>query len=137
MMEKESAKLENPPMSRKSCCAYPRRDSSCASWSRCCAGSIAKLYLASEEADMALTLTPPSVRQGGEIPRQFACEGPDRAPALSWSGAPGGTKSLALIVDDPDAPDPAAPRMVYVHWVVYGLPPSSSGLPEGGQLPAA
>jgi Raf kinase inhibitor-like YbhB/YbcL family protein len=84
---------------------------------------------------MALTLTSPSFQQGGEIPRQHTCEGPDRAPALAWSGAPGGTRSFALIVDDPDAPDPKAPRMVYVHWVAYALPGSCAGLPEGGQLP--
>lgn len=65
----------------------------------------------------------------GEIPRVHTCDGSDTAPPLEWSGIPGGTKSLVLIVDDPDAPDPAAPKMTYVHWVLYDLPPSATGLP--------
>jgi len=52
-------------------------------------------------------------------------------PPLSWSGVPPAAKSLALIADDPDAPDPAAPRTTWVHWVLYNLPPSSTGLAEG------
>jgi len=50
---------------------------------------------------------------------------------LAWSGAPPATKSFVLIVDDPDAPDPKAPRMTWVHWVLYNLPPSATGLKEG------
>jgi len=65
------------------------------------------------------------------IPRQHTCEGADTSPPLAWSGVPPGTKSLALIVDDPDAPDPAAPRMTWVHWLLYNLPPTASALPEG------
>jgi Raf kinase inhibitor-like YbhB/YbcL family protein len=68
-----------------------------------------------------------------EIPAAHTCEGKDRAPALSWSGVPRGTKSLALIVDDPDAPDPRAPKMTWVHWVLYNIPPAAAGLPEGGE----
>ncbi len=68
--------------------------------------------------------------EGGEIPTRSTCEGEDRSPPLAWSGAPAGTRSLALVVDDPDAPDPAAPRTIWVHWVLYDLPPSASGLPE-------
>lgn len=67
----------------------------------------------------------------GSIPVRFTCEGDDRAPPLAWGGLPEGTRSLALIVDDPDAPDPAAPRMTWVHWVLFNLPPDTSGLPEG------
>jgi Raf kinase inhibitor-like YbhB/YbcL family protein len=66
----------------------------------------------------------------GEIPRIYTCQGADQSPALGWSGVPAGTRSLALIVDDPDAPDPAAPKMVWVHWVVYNLPVSAEGLAE-------
>ncbi len=62
---------------------------------------------------------------------KYTCEGSDIAPPLKWEGIPGGTRSLALIVDDPDAPDPAAPKMTYVHWVLYNLPPDTGGLPEG------
>jgi Raf kinase inhibitor-like YbhB/YbcL family protein len=72
----------------------------------------------------------------GEIPAVHTCEGRDIAPALQFSGVPAGARSLALIVDDPDAPDPAAPKMTWVHWVVYDIAPTSAGLPEGGALPA-
>jgi len=80
---------------------------------------------------MPLTLTSPSFGHQGEIPARHTCEGQDVSPALSWSGVPEGTKSFALIVDDPDAPDPKAPKMTWVHWVLYDLPPHGSGLPEG------
>jgi Raf kinase inhibitor-like YbhB/YbcL family protein len=82
---------------------------------------------------MALTLTSVDFQPNGEIPTQHTCEGQDLAPALAWSGVPQGAKSLALIVDDPDAPDPKAPRMTWVHWVLYDLPPSSKGIPRGGK----
>ena len=75
---------------------------------------------------------------GGGIPAPYTCEGRDIAPPLAFSGVPGGTQGLVLIVDDPDAPDPAAPRMTWVHWVLYNLPPDTAGLPEGcgaGDLP--
>lgn len=79
---------------------------------------------------MGLTITSSVFAEGGEIPREYTCEGEDMSPALSWFGIPDGTRSLALIVDDPDAPDPAAPKMTYVHWVLYNIPSSASGLPE-------
>ncbi len=73
----------------------------------------------------------------GEIPRRHTCEGDDSAPALQWDGVPSAARSLVLIVDDPDAPDPAAPRQTWVHWVLVDLPPDSTGLPAGGRpLPA-
>jgi Raf kinase inhibitor-like YbhB/YbcL family protein len=73
----------------------------------------------------------------GEIPRRHTCEGEDLAPALQWRGVPESAASLVLIVDDPDAPDPAAPQRTWVHWVLYGIPADASGLPEGGRpLPA-
>ena len=67
----------------------------------------------------------------GDIPRPHTCEGSDQSPPLAWSGVPAGCKSLALVVDDPDAPDPSAPKMTWVHWVVYNLPPDSTGIPAG------
>jgi Raf kinase inhibitor-like YbhB/YbcL family protein len=82
---------------------------------------------------MALTLTSADFQPNGEIPTQHTCEGQDLAPALTWSGVPQGAKSLALIVDDPDAPDPKAPRMTWVHWVLYNLPSNSKGIPRGGK----
>jgi hypothetical protein len=78
-----------------------------------------------------MQLTSPAFVHGGAIPALFTCEGADRAPALAWSALPPGTKSLALIVDDPDAPDPKAPKRVYVHWVLYNLPAGDGGLAEG------
>ena len=80
---------------------------------------------------MALTLTSPAFPPGGAIPAEHTCEGADTSPPLSWSGIPAGTRSLALIIDDPDAPDPAAPQRVWVHWVLYNLPPTSTGLASG------
>jgi Raf kinase inhibitor-like YbhB/YbcL family protein len=85
---------------------------------------------------MTLALSSPSFAHQSEIPAAFTCEGKDVSPALAWSGAPAGTKSFALIVDDPDAPDPKAPKMTWVHWVLYDLPPSAQGLSEAvKQLP--
>ena len=86
---------------------------------------------------MTLKLTSPAFGEGLSIPTRYTCEGDDVSPPLSWSGVPAGTKSLALIVDDPDAPDPKAPRMTWVHWVVYDMPVSTVGLPEAvRELPA-
>jgi Raf kinase inhibitor-like YbhB/YbcL family protein len=79
---------------------------------------------------MSLTITSPAFSAGGEIPAEYTCEGADTSPALEWSGAPAGTKSFALVVDDPDAPDPAAPKRVWVHWVLYNIPADATGLPE-------
>lgn len=68
-----------------------------------------------------------------EIPRRHTCEGDDCAPPLAWRGVPAGARSLVLIVDDPDAPDPAAPQRTWVHWVLYDLPADATGLPDGGR----
>ena len=85
---------------------------------------------------MQLTSTAFSAQQ--EIPSRHTCDGPDLSPPLAWSGVPAGTRSLALVVDDPDAPDPRAPKMTWVHWVVIDLPAETTALPEGasGRLPA-
>ena len=77
-----------------------------------------------------MIITSSAFEHNGSIPRVYTCEGEDISPDLSWSNLPAGTQSLALIVDDPDAPDPAAPRMVYVHWVLYKLPADCSGPPK-------
>ncbi len=81
-------------------------------------------------ADMTLTLNSPSFAHQQDMPRRFSCDGEDVSPALSWSDIPSGTQSLVLIVDDPDAPDPAAPKMTWVHWLLYNLPPSVTALSE-------
>jgi Raf kinase inhibitor-like YbhB/YbcL family protein len=80
---------------------------------------------------MPLAITSTAFTPGGEIPTRHTCEGEDLSPPLAFSGAPQAARSLALVVDDPDAPDPAAPRMVYVHWVLHDLPPGTTSLPEG------
>jgi Raf kinase inhibitor-like YbhB/YbcL family protein len=80
---------------------------------------------------MGFALSSPAFTPGGEIPALFTCEGRDLSPALDWTGFPEAARSLVLIVDDPDAPDPKAPRMTWVHWVLYNMPPSARGLPEG------
>jgi Raf kinase inhibitor-like YbhB/YbcL family protein len=82
---------------------------------------------------MALSLTSPAFTHGGAIPDRYTCEGKDVSPELRIDGVPQGAKSLALIVHDPDAPDPNAPKMDWVHWVVYNLPPGTRSLPEGAQ----
>jgi Raf kinase inhibitor-like YbhB/YbcL family protein len=79
---------------------------------------------------MSLVLTSSAFTHQGSIPQQYTCQGRDVSPPLSWSGAPDGTKGLVLIVDDPDAPDPAAPKRTWVHWVLYDIPSTVSGLPE-------
>lgn len=88
---------------------------------------------------MTLKLSSAAFAHQGEIPSRFTCEGEDVSPALGWSGIPPGTKSLVLIVEDPDAPDPAAPRMVWDHWLLYNLPADAAGLAEAvrpAELPA-
>src|SRR5215468_8735880 len=80
------------------------------------------------EARMQITSS--SFTHQGSIPAKYTCEGSDLSPPLAWSGVPPSAKSLALIVDDPDAPDPAAPRMTWVHWVLYNLTPQTTSLGE-------
>ncbi len=80
---------------------------------------------------MALTITSPAFFNNSEIPADYTCDGLDVSPPLEWSGVPENAKSLALIVEDPDAPDPAAPKMTWVHWVLYNLPPSATSIDQG------
>jgi phosphatidylethanolamine-binding protein (PEBP) family uncharacterized protein len=96
---------------------------------------------------MAMTLHSDAFKQNDHIPSKYTCEGehvsPPLAwqgvpngtkssvsPPLAWQGVPNGTKSFVLIIEDPDAPDPKAPKMVWVHWVIYNIPPSAKSLPE-------
>jgi Raf kinase inhibitor-like YbhB/YbcL family protein len=85
---------------------------------------------------MTLTLSSPAFSPNGPIPATYTCDGANTPPPLAWSGVPEGTRSLALIVDDPDAPDPKAPKMTFVHWVLYDIPATAHALPAGGALPA-
>jgi Raf kinase inhibitor-like YbhB/YbcL family protein len=85
---------------------------------------------------MTLQLTSSSFEHESEIPARYTCQGEDRSPPLAWSGMPQGTKSLALVVDDPDAPDPRAPKTTWVHWVAYDIPPELTALPENASAVA-
>jgi len=80
---------------------------------------------------MTMIIRSPAFQHEHPIPPHYTCDGADISPPLAWDGVPAGAKSLALIVDDPDAPDPAAPRTTFVHWVLYDIPPGAAGLPEG------
>ncbi|HCF58751.1 MAG TPA: YbhB/YbcL family Raf kinase inhibitor-like protein [Myxococcales bacterium] len=87
---------------------------------------------------MPLSIASPDFKNHDEMPKKFTHDGKNISPPLTWAGVPAGTKSLALIVDDPDAPDPKAPKRIWTHWIVYNLPPDTRGLPEAvrdGQLP--
>jgi Raf kinase inhibitor-like YbhB/YbcL family protein len=83
-----------------------------------------------------MELRSPAFDDMSSIPSEYTCEGDDVSPALQWSGVPEGTRSLVLIVDDPDAPDPQAPKTTWVHWVLYDVPPTAGSLPRDvGRLP--
>jgi len=83
-----------------------------------------------------MRLTSPAFVEGGPIPATFTCDGADVSPPLAWTDVPVGTRSLALVVDDPDCPDPAAPTATWVHWVIVDLPATTTSLPEdvGGRM---
>ena len=83
---------------------------------------------------MPLTLTSSAFAHQASIPPKYTCEGSDISPPLAWSGVPAEAMSLALIIDDPDAPDPAAPKTTWVHWVLYNLPTSAKGLAEAVRM---
>jgi Raf kinase inhibitor-like YbhB/YbcL family protein len=78
---------------------------------------------------VSLALTSTAFQAGDTIPTEHTCEGSDTSPPLSWTDPPEGTRSFALIVDDPDAPDPANPRTTWVHWVLYDIPADARALP--------
>ena len=85
-----------------------------------------------------MDLSSTAFTQGSDMPSRYTCEGDDLAPPLRWSDVPDRTRSLALLVDDPDAPDPAAPTTTWVHWVLFDIAPDASEIPEGGRpLPTA
>jgi len=79
-----------------------------------------------KETSMTIRVSSPAFQEGQPIPTKFTCDGPDNSPALEWGDLPLGTKSLALIADDPDAPG-----RTWVHWVCYDLPPQTRSLPQG------
>jgi hypothetical protein len=82
----------------------------------------------------SLVVTSNEFKDGAAVPIAHTCDGADVAPSLAWTGAPATTKSFAVIVDDPDAPDPAAPKQTWVHWVLVNVPQSVTSLPVGAGL---
>jgi Raf kinase inhibitor-like YbhB/YbcL family protein len=78
----------------------------------------------------ALTVTSPAFADGAAIPTEFTCKGDNTSPPLQWSGVPAGARSIALVVDDPDAPNGT-----FVHWVVYNIDPADSGI-DAGTVPS-
>lgn len=104
-----------------------------------CAASAVSAGDEAKPREVQMTLTSSAFSHNGDIPSLYTGEGKDLSPPLAWSGIPAGAKSLVLIVDDPDAPDPRAPKMTWVHWVLYNLPVSADGLPQAvksSELPA-
>jgi Raf kinase inhibitor-like YbhB/YbcL family protein len=100
---------------------------------------LAATALPAQENGGRLNLTSTAFEAGRPIPKKYTCEGTDTSPPLAWTGAPPRTRSFALIVDDPDAPDPKAPRMTWVHWVVYDIPANTNAIEAGAssaRLPA-
>lgn len=80
---------------------------------------------------MTFSIQSSAFSDGAEIPTEYTGLGADRSPPLAWSEPPAGTRSLALVVEDPDAPDPAAPKRVFTHWVLYNVPVDARGLAAG------
>lgn len=76
---------------------------------------------------MTLIIASSAFNHGEPMPARYTCQGEDVSPPLSWQGVPDAARSLALIMDDPDAPDPAAPKMTWVHWVLYNIPSGTTG----------
>jgi Raf kinase inhibitor-like YbhB/YbcL family protein len=80
----------------------------------------------SERTSTTFNLSSPAFAAGGDIPRQFTCDGQNIPPHLFWTGAPNGTRSFVLIVDDPDAPNGT-----FTHWIVFDIPAQRTDLPSG------
>jgi Raf kinase inhibitor-like YbhB/YbcL family protein len=99
------------------------------------AGALAIAYSSAADAPRQgqpmLRISSTAFEANREIPAKYTCEGQDVSPPLAWDGVPEDTQSFALIVDDPDAPDPAAPRRTWVHWILLDLPRTARSLPEG------
>ena len=79
---------------------------------------------------MTLILESSAFKNTKPIPDIYTCTAKDISPPLNWLGLPENTQSIALIMDDPDAPDPQAPKMTWVHWVVYNIPSNVTHFPE-------
>jgi Raf kinase inhibitor-like YbhB/YbcL family protein len=90
-----------------------------------------KMSTLEHKASGSFQLTSTAIVNGKDIPARYTCDGENISPPLQWGDVPDGTRSLALVVHDPDAPDPAAPKMNFCHWILYNIPPGTRSLPEG------
>jgi Raf kinase inhibitor-like YbhB/YbcL family protein len=88
-------------------------------------GNGADVIVQAEDTAMTIEVSSPAFENGSAIPSRFTCDGLDISPELAWQELPEGTESLALIMDDPDAPGGT-----WVHWVVFNMPADLTGLPE-------
>lgn len=87
--------------------------------------------LSAEKADVPrLTLRSYAFTHQHPIPKQFTCDDTNLSPRLTWTNVPNNARSLVLIMYDPDTPVPAVPLMSWVHWLMYNIPPTASGLPQ-------
>jgi Raf kinase inhibitor-like YbhB/YbcL family protein len=98
-------------------------------WLVSCGGSEQTPSGAGTGTPAQIQIISPAFGDGEPIPIKYSCKGEDRSPELKWNNLPQGTQSLALILDDPDAPG-----KTWVHWVVYNLPPDSGGLGESASI---
>lgn len=87
----------------------------------------APLRAAPETGENQMRISSPAFENGGQIPAKYSCDGQDASPEIAIEGVPSGAQSLAFIVDDPDAPGG-----IFVHWVMYNIPPSTTIIPENG-----
>jgi Raf kinase inhibitor-like YbhB/YbcL family protein len=94
------------------------------------AGSLQRASAGTRGVEKPLTVTSSAFRANGPIPRELTCRGGDKSPPLSWSPVPGETMSIAILIEDPDAP-----KGPFTHWIVTDLPRDTTSLPEGGGLP--
>lgn len=100
-------------------------------------GGVAMAHSFQPTVSSGMRIESPAFENGQEIPTLYTYQGRDLSPPLSWGGLPPGTRTLVLVMEDPDVPDPAAPQRDWVHWILYNIPASAKGLEEGGTpLPA-
>jgi Raf kinase inhibitor-like YbhB/YbcL family protein len=93
-------------------------------------GGLGGLAAAAAEPAASMKLTSTAFKHEASMPSRYTCDGGNVSPPLAWASAPAGTKSFALIVTDPDAPDPKAPKTTWVHWVLYDIPADTASLRE-------
>jgi Raf kinase inhibitor-like YbhB/YbcL family protein len=92
--------------------------------------ALAAVLFAAVASVAPMKLSSTALAHEGTVPPRYTCDGANVSPPFSWSEVPAGTKSFALVVTDPDAPDPKAPKTTWVHWVLYDIPADVHGLRE-------